>query len=92
MQKHLCLLFTLGGVLPCHRLQMNLASGTGALTAIQDAVALANWICTPESASLPNLETIFNEHHAERYPLVKSAFAISQVLNTLAELYEFVFC
>jgi len=71
---------------------MNLASGSDALTAIQDAVVLANWICTTEPASLPNLDTIFNEYHAERYSFVKSAFAISQVLKTLAELYEFVFC
>ncbi|KFH66034.1 hypothetical protein MVEG_08135 [Podila verticillata NRRL 6337] len=56
----------------CHKL--NPSGAAGALSAIHDAVALANWICSLESTSLKHVEAIFKEYHAERYPAAKEAF------------------
>ncbi|KAF8983516.1 hypothetical protein BGZ52_000838 [Haplosporangium bisporale] len=61
------------------------ASGAGALSAIQDAVALANWICTLESSSMTDLETVFKEYRDERYPALQQAFATAQVFKSLGE-------
>ncbi|KAG0359845.1 hypothetical protein BG005_011975 [Podila minutissima] len=65
----------------CHK--MNPAGGAGAQTAIQDAVALANWISTLQSPTPSDIETIFKEYRAERYPVAKSAFATSQMFKRL---------
>ncbi|KAG0069260.1 hypothetical protein BGZ92_004709, partial [Podila epicladia] len=65
----------------CHK--MNPAGGAGAQTAIQDAVALANWISTLQSPTPSDIETIFKEYRAERYPVAKSAFATSQIFKSL---------
>ncbi|KFH66083.1 hypothetical protein MVEG_08184 [Podila verticillata NRRL 6337] len=67
----------------CHKLHP--ASGAGALSAIQDAVALANWICTLESSSMTDLETVFKEYRDERYPALQQAFATAQVFKSLGE-------
>ncbi|KAF8951051.1 hypothetical protein BGZ52_000563 [Haplosporangium bisporale] len=66
----------------CHKL--NPAGGAGAANAIHDAVTLANWITTLETKSLPELENIFKEYHAERYPVAKAAFNTSQLFSKLA--------
>ncbi|KAF8929489.1 hypothetical protein BGZ52_002173 [Haplosporangium bisporale] len=63
----------------CHKL--NPSGAAGALSAIHDAVALANWICSLESTSLKHVEAIFKEYHAERYPAAKEAFQSSQTLS-----------
>ncbi|KAG0330713.1 hypothetical protein BG000_011559 [Podila horticola] len=67
----------------CHKLHP--ASGGGALNAIQDAVALANWISSLESSSLTELETIFKEYRDERHPALQQAFATAQVFKSLGE-------
>ncbi|KAF9411468.1 hypothetical protein BGZ94_001345 [Podila epigama] len=56
----------------CHK--MNPTGGVGAAHAIHDAVALANWISTLRSSSVPDLERVFKEYRSERYPVVKDAF------------------
>ncbi|KAG0362309.1 hypothetical protein BG005_006139 [Podila minutissima] len=66
----------------CHKL--NPAGGAGALTAIQDAVALANWICALQSKKASEIEESFNEYHAERYPLVKQSYETSKMFNHIA--------
>ncbi|KAF9315984.1 hypothetical protein BG003_002444 [Podila horticola] len=66
----------------CHKL--NPAGGAGALTAIQDAVALANWICTLQTKKASEIEKSFKEYHAERYPLVKQAYETSKMFNHIA--------
>ncbi|KAF9309487.1 hypothetical protein BG003_009702 [Podila horticola] len=63
----------------CHK--MNPAAGAGAVTAIQDAVALANWINTVQSTSLHDLDTIFKRYKAERYPVAKASFEMSRFLR-----------
>ncbi|KAF9387190.1 hypothetical protein CPB97_002862 [Podila verticillata] len=60
---------------------LNPAGGAGALTAIHDAVALANWINTLESPTLSDLDTVFKEYHEERHPVAEELLASSQVLN-----------
>ncbi|KAF9372428.1 hypothetical protein CPB97_001270 [Podila verticillata] len=65
----------------CHK--MNPAGGAGAQAAIQDAVALANWISTLQSPTPSDLETIFKEYRAERYPIAKEAFSTSQMFKNI---------
>ncbi|KAG0026440.1 hypothetical protein BGZ82_009467 [Podila clonocystis] len=59
--------------------------GAGAMTAIQDAVALANWISTLQAATLPDIEAIFKEYKAERYPAAKQAVATTQLFKGVGE-------
>ncbi|KAG0342030.1 hypothetical protein BG000_007223 [Podila horticola] len=63
--------------------KLNPSGAAGALSAIYDAVALANWICSLESSSLNNVEAIFKEYYAERYPAAKEAFRSSQTFSKL---------
>ncbi|KAG0030885.1 hypothetical protein BGZ82_007223 [Podila clonocystis] len=65
----------------CHKLSP--ASGAGAINAMHDAVALANWIYTLQSKSLSELDTIFKEYYAERYPAAKASFKTSQVFSKM---------
>ncbi|KAF8926152.1 hypothetical protein BGZ52_005991, partial [Haplosporangium bisporale] len=58
--------------------KLNPSGGLGAVTAIHDAVALANWISTLKSTSVRELDIIFKEYQQERYPLAKDAFEMSQ--------------
>ncbi|KAG0021953.1 hypothetical protein BGZ81_008732 [Podila clonocystis] len=60
---------------------MNPAAGAGAVTAIQDAVTLANWINTLQSTSPDELDTIFKNYKEERYPVAKASFEISRFLR-----------
>lgn len=75
---------------------MNPTGGAGALTAMHDAVTLANWINTIEIASVPNLETIFKEYQSERHPAAKDAFGASQlfsrILGKVKTHCHFTFC
>jgi 2-polyprenyl-6-methoxyphenol hydroxylase-like FAD-dependent oxidoreductase len=62
---------------------LNPAGGAGALSAIQDAVALANLICALQSKKMADVQRIFKKYRAERYPIVKEAVATSQMFKTL---------
>jgi hypothetical protein len=62
---------------------LNPSGGVGALTAMHDAVALANWICALEPRSLKELEVVFKEYHSERYPVAKELFATSQFFGKM---------
>ncbi|KAF9417144.1 hypothetical protein BGZ94_010025 [Podila epigama] len=63
----------------CHK--MNPSGGIGAVHAMQDAVALANWIRTLRSPTVRELEKVFKEYRTERYPIAKDAFATSQMFR-----------
>ncbi|KAG0082002.1 hypothetical protein BGZ92_011940 [Podila epicladia] len=63
--------------------KLNPAGGVGALSAIQDAVALANWICALQSKEIADVRRIFREYRAEQYPVVKEAVTTSQMFKTL---------
>ncbi|KAF9428634.1 hypothetical protein BGZ94_001657 [Podila epigama] len=65
----------------CHKVHP--ASGAGALSAIQDAVALANWICSLKTTSQASLDGIFEEYYAERYPALEDAFRTTQVFKSI---------
>ncbi|KAF9428633.1 hypothetical protein BGZ94_001656 [Podila epigama] len=65
----------------CHKL--NPAGGAGALTAMHDAVCLANWICALQTSEVSDLEEIFKEYHDERLPVVREAFNTSQMLKNV---------
>ncbi|KAG0330714.1 hypothetical protein BG000_011560 [Podila horticola] len=65
----------------CHKL--NPAGGAGALSAMHDAIALANWICVVQKTSVPELELIFKEYYIERLPSVQAQFATSNMLKNV---------
>ncbi|KAG0351205.1 hypothetical protein BG005_009321 [Podila minutissima] len=58
---------------------MSPAGGAGAVTAIHDAVTLANWISTLRYATEKDVEKVFKEYRAERYPVAMQAFESSQM-------------
>ncbi|KAF9139862.1 hypothetical protein BG015_001878 [Linnemannia schmuckeri] len=65
----------------CHKL--NPAGGQGAFTAMQDAMTLANLFYAMPSNTLPEIQTVFSEYRAERYPAAVEAFNASQTLSML---------
>ncbi|KAF9383018.1 hypothetical protein CPC16_009091 [Podila verticillata] len=65
----------------CHKL--NPAAGVGAITAMHDAVALANWIATLQTKDRDELSVIFKEYYEERYLVAKAGYATSQMFSRL---------
>ncbi|KAG0334886.1 hypothetical protein BG004_000230 [Podila humilis] len=63
----------------CHKL--NPSGGQGATSAIHDAVALANWICSLETKTMGDFERIFAEYRAERRSLAVQAYNSSKLLK-----------
>ncbi|KAG0079885.1 hypothetical protein BGZ93_003069 [Podila epicladia] len=63
----------------CHK--MNPTGGSGAITAIHDAVTLANWLSTLRFPGEKEIEEVFKEYRSERYPIAKEAFETSQMLT-----------
>ncbi|KAF9025679.1 hypothetical protein BGZ52_008853 [Haplosporangium bisporale] len=74
----------------CHK--MNPSGALGAVSAIHDAVTLANWMSTLRLAGPKEVDDIFKEYRAERYPVAKANFKTSQLFirnmgkNMLASL------
>ncbi|KAF9897907.1 hypothetical protein BX616_004780 [Lobosporangium transversale] len=60
------------------------ASGAGAVNAMHDAVALANWISVLDSPSTKDTERIFKEYRDERYPAVIAAYNAGQTLTKVS--------
>ncbi|KAF9302945.1 hypothetical protein BGZ74_004601 [Mortierella antarctica] len=74
----------------CHKnivailsLQLNPAGGVGALTAMHDAIALANWICSVQSRDMADIEASFKKYRAERLPIAKEAFENSRMFDSI---------
>ncbi|KAG0342757.1 hypothetical protein BG000_001617 [Podila horticola] len=63
----------------CHK--MNPTGAAGALTAMHDAVALANWINTLQRPSVSDLNIVFKEYRSERHPVAKEAFDTSKMFT-----------
>ncbi|ORZ04545.1 hypothetical protein BCR41DRAFT_425848 [Lobosporangium transversale] len=63
----------------CHKIHP--ASGAGATNAIQDAVALANWISVLDSTAVSKITKAFEEYKAERYPVVMKAYENGRALS-----------
>ncbi|KAG0035134.1 hypothetical protein BGZ82_005388 [Podila clonocystis] len=60
----------------CHKLVPS--AGQGAVAAMHDAVTLTNWIATLQAPSLSELDAVFKEYRAERFPIIKDEFVKSQ--------------
>ncbi|KAG0309248.1 hypothetical protein BGZ97_013126, partial [Linnemannia gamsii] len=70
----------------CHKL--NPAGGQGAITAMHDAIALANLLYALPTDTAPTtseIEQAFSEYRAERYPAAVEAFNGSQMLAKFME-------
>ncbi|KAG0025898.1 hypothetical protein BGZ82_009788 [Podila clonocystis] len=65
----------------CHK--FNPAGAAGALTAMHDAVALANWICALNPKKPSDIDLVFKEYYKERFPIAKEVFANSQMMSKL---------
>ncbi|KAG0354647.1 hypothetical protein BG005_006315 [Podila minutissima] len=71
----------------CHKLVPS--SGQGGVSAMLDAVALANWIVSLESPSMVDVENAFKEYHAERFPIAKDEYDATQgFTNVLGKDYR----
>lgn len=53
------------------------------MTAIHDAVALANWIATLHKPKLEDIEAIFAEYQAERLPVAREAVATTKFFKSM---------
>ncbi|KAF9314854.1 hypothetical protein BG003_003737 [Podila horticola] len=58
--------------------ELNPSGGAGALTAMNDTVAVANWVSSLEGTSLAHVKAIFQEYYSERFPIAKETFATTQ--------------
>ncbi|KAG0040428.1 hypothetical protein BGZ82_002851 [Podila clonocystis] len=63
----------------CHK--MNPTGASGAVTAIHDAVTLANWLSTLRFPGENEIKQAFLEYRTERYPAAKAAFKTSQMFT-----------
>ncbi|KAG0312722.1 hypothetical protein BG000_006126 [Podila horticola] len=63
----------------CHK--MNPSGGAGAICAIHDAATLSNWLSTLRVGGEKEIEEVFREYRAERYPVAKAAFESSQLFT-----------
>ncbi|KAG0204434.1 hypothetical protein BGX28_003616 [Mortierella sp. GBA30] len=66
----------------CHKVHP--AGGQGALLAVHDAVALANWLNTLYTTSPENIEMAFNEYKTERIRYAKDAYVLSSVMASVS--------
>ncbi|KAH7056221.1 hypothetical protein BKA57DRAFT_450106 [Linnemannia elongata] len=62
----------------CHKL--NPAGGHGAVTAMHDAITLANLIYAMPTKTSDEINRIFEDYQKERYPAVMEAFKGSQIM------------
>ncbi|KAK3830616.1 MAG: hypothetical protein J3R72DRAFT_495925 [Linnemannia gamsii] len=67
----------------CHKLHPS--GGHGAVTAIHDAIALANLLYAMPSKTSGEVTKIFEEYQSERYPAVMDSFKNSQVMSKATE-------
>ncbi|KAG0279886.1 hypothetical protein BGZ95_011989, partial [Linnemannia exigua] len=67
----------------CHKL--NPAGGHGAVTAMHDAVALANLLYAMPTKTLSDITRIFEEYRKERYPAAMGSYKYSKQIFKMAE-------
>ncbi|OAQ24620.1 FAD/NAD(P)-binding domain-containing protein [Linnemannia elongata AG-77] len=65
----------------CHK--VNPAAGVGAITAMHDAIALANLIYALPANTSEEITKTFKEYHAERYPPAMEAYNNSLLMSKL---------
>ncbi|KAF9095596.1 hypothetical protein BGX29_008959 [Mortierella sp. GBA35] len=66
----------------CHKLHPS--GGRGAVTAMHDAIALANLLYVLPSSTSSEITKMFEEYKSERYPIVIDTFKNSQMPSTRA--------
>ncbi|KAG0271504.1 hypothetical protein BGZ95_000677, partial [Linnemannia exigua] len=71
----------------CHKL--NPSGGHGAVTAMHDAIALANLIYAMPSRTQEDITKIFEEYHKERIPAVMESYNNSQLVSKLAKTVRY---
>ncbi|KAK3830613.1 MAG: hypothetical protein J3R72DRAFT_425785 [Linnemannia gamsii] len=67
----------------CHKL--NPSAGAGAVTAMHDAIALANLFYAMPARTSQEVTTVFDEYKQERYPAALEAFKNSEMAGRVAE-------
>ncbi|KAG0332011.1 hypothetical protein BG000_010413 [Podila horticola] len=67
----------------CH--PMDPYGGQGAVSAMQDAIALANWINVLPSRSQKDIEAIYEEYKAERLPSARKSFQATRLISLTNE-------
>ncbi|KAG0362972.1 hypothetical protein BGX24_005019 [Mortierella sp. AD032] len=67
----------------CHKLHPS--GGHGAVTAIHDAIALANFLYALPSKTTSQINTVFQEYQQERYPAVMESYNNSQTMSKIME-------
>ncbi|KAF9095424.1 hypothetical protein BGX29_009042 [Mortierella sp. GBA35] len=67
----------------CHKL--NPAGGHGAVTAIHDAVALANLIYAMPTTTSQEITKMFEEYQAERHPAAVESYENSQLFSKIMD-------
>ncbi|KAG0199465.1 hypothetical protein BGX33_011622 [Mortierella sp. NVP41] len=67
----------------CHKL--NPWGGHGAVTAIHDAIALANLLYAMPTTSSKDVAKVFEEYQTERYPAVMESYNNSQLMSKMYE-------
>ncbi|KAF9931279.1 hypothetical protein FBU30_010508 [Linnemannia zychae] len=72
----------------CHKLHP--AGGHGAVTAIHDAIALANLLYAMPTTTAKEVTALFEEYQAERLPAVTVSFNHSRQLSKLANRMRFL--
>ncbi|KAF9585754.1 hypothetical protein BGW38_000878 [Lunasporangiospora selenospora] len=65
----------------CHK--MHPAAGLGAVSAVQDAVVLANRLFGLGSTSVEDLKPVFKAYHEERRPVIVNSYDTSKVMARL---------
>ena len=65
--------------------QLSPSGGAGAISAMQDALCLANWINVLPKNTIEATENIFKEYYQERHPIVMDANRSSQLFAARAE-------
>ncbi|KAG0062130.1 hypothetical protein BGZ89_010909 [Linnemannia elongata] len=67
----------------CHKL--NPAGGHGAVTAMHDAIALANLIYAQPTKTSGDITNLFEEYQKERLPAVMESFENSKIMSKLSD-------
>ena len=65
--------------------QLSPSGGAGAISAMQDALCLANWINVLPENTIKATDNIFKEYYNERYPIIMEANRSSQLFAARGE-------
>lgn len=75
--------FFFGVFIACHKL--NPSGGHGAVTALHDAIALANLLYAMPTSTSADITNIFQEYQKERYPAVMESYNNSRFVAKVSD-------